>query len=100
MAKLSDAQECYVRFAPTVHAIVAEALERARVVGTLDEWENAERGRRIEITPWSAGGYFAVFYGTFRGAENTELHNAPLEAAPTRDAARAAAAKAIEEGKV
>jgi hypothetical protein len=75
-------------------------LECACAVGTLDAWEDAERGRRVQIEPWPAGGFFAVFYGTYRGETNTELHNTPNEPASTREAARMAAAEDVKAGKV
>ena len=73
--------------------LVTEALERARVVGVLDTW--AESGKYPFFTmpihhEHPAGGWVCC----------TRTFGGPEFVADTADAARAAAAKAIEAGEV
>jgi hypothetical protein len=82
--------------------VLADAWKTFRVTAVLDGWEEAEPDRQISVEPWPTGGFYAVFYGSQRrGEPRIELHSEPRDGvAPTREAARAAAAKAIEAGKV
>jgi hypothetical protein len=79
-------------FVGTLGMTLEAALSRARAVGVLDAWEDADPdARRIEysrddITHRVELVTVGVSRRAFRGS--------------TRDAARAAAARAIEEGKV
>ncbi len=79
-------------------SLLSADVERARVVGVLDAWDEAHPDREAFSAFKSAGALVPSHaYVCARG------YNSTLELAyygPTRDAARAAAAKAIEDGEV
>lgn len=68
------------------YELIAQALERARVVGVLDAWAKARPCRGYMVSDTGC-----VLYGT---------PGEPKYHGSTSDAARAAAAKAIEAGEV
>lgn len=71
---------------------IREALERARVVGVLDAWAESGPGRSYYVTATPVGEYWCKVF------EAGDMLAAFTRPGATRDAARAAAAKAVEAG--
>ncbi len=80
------------------HPAMVEALERARVVGVLDAWAADNDEHVITQGPCYDVTRPRLYFCSLRLAgETTSLLSV---SGPTADAARAAAAKAIEAGEV
>lgn len=76
------------------NAVVADALERARVVGVLDAWQSADRLSRESALFHTSGHSWCIALVSNSGGTRSYFYG------DTPDAARAAAAKAIEAGEV
>lgn len=78
---------------------ICEALERARVVGVLDAWAQSCPGWAWRCVGSTSGRFCCE--GVFIHPNREPLTDERFDCyGPTPDAARAAAAKAIESGKV
>lgn len=93
LAAASDLPDC---LDPADVRDVQSALERARVVAVLDGWADKERGWHTSET-WDKGdqAWLVMLHGP-----HSEIGSEPSFTGPTPDAARAAAARAIEAGEV
>ena len=77
------------------HRYISEALERARVVGVLDAWAKGAKALEWGVTDCTEQACCTLQVTHAGGAvKDTDFYGA------TADAARAAAAKAIEAGEV
>jgi hypothetical protein len=82
---------------------IVKALERARVIGVLDAWASSPfdgtsvHARRVSAMPAHMGSGWRCYLQIGVGAMNCRAHKF---SGATPDAARAAAAKAIEAGDV